>query len=400
MAEVLGVGSALITFIIAAIHSTQALHETVRSYQNHSKDLRQLREQLEALESVLKSVQNIADEGKSSLKALELPLQRCNDACKDFEAVLVKYSSRYGGTKISIRDWARFKFMGSDIRGFADTLSGYKSTIAIALGDANLCVNCLRSLMHLLTLFGSRSVKVTQDALDEYNALIKNTTLDLQERLDSIDDKLQQLQDKEVSTDDVDLNSWQQERESTLQCLQICTEALSHLEESQNKMPAASNKAHVITISALTECTQKLNQASSKLNTRLNKVNSHVKSLGLEGSDIEKLEEDFKAVQQCLDICSNASEQASHVRVHHFEQVKAEDDGSQFFVSSLGDLLNVKNVVAGNRAAQVFGSMSDQSIQKISGDRFSAQIPIINQQSRGKFEGKYGNGHKLNEKDI
>jgi len=69
---------------------------------------------------------------------LKLPLLRCGKACKDFEVVIARCSAHSNGPRTSFRDWARLKYLGNDIAGFKNMLAAYKSTISIALGDANM----------------------------------------------------------------------------------------------------------------------------------------------------------------------------------------------------------------------------------------------------------------------
>ncbi|KAH7370316.1 hypothetical protein BKA65DRAFT_488159 [Rhexocercosporidium sp. MPI-PUGE-AT-0058] len=107
------------------------------------------------------------------LTILRLPLQRCGKACEDFEALIVKCTAHSGGFKTSFRDWAKLKYIGDDIVGFKNIIAGYKSTIMIALGDANM-----------------RTSAVTISVLKEYKDLITNTTIDLEEHLQEINDRL------------------------------------------------------------------------------------------------------------------------------------------------------------------------------------------------------------------
>ena len=100
--------------------------------------MRELREELEALNEVLKSLQETATNTNADLTTLQRPLIRCGKACKDFEAVIDKCTEHSGGPRTSFRDWAKLKYMGDDITGFKNMLAGYKSTIIIALGDANM----------------------------------------------------------------------------------------------------------------------------------------------------------------------------------------------------------------------------------------------------------------------
>jgi Fungal N-terminal domain of STAND proteins len=128
---------ALATF---AFQSSVTLHKTVRSIQNHPTRVRNLEEELDALSGVLKSLTETVNATTTGvdLSALKLPLQRCGNACKEFEDEINKYSSRSGGSRTSFRDWAKLRYMGDNIDGFKQLLAGYKSTIIIALTDASL----------------------------------------------------------------------------------------------------------------------------------------------------------------------------------------------------------------------------------------------------------------------
>ena len=139
MAEPIGVASGLLALAIFAFQSSIALVKTVQSFNIHPKRVRDLREELEALISVLSSLTETVDANTEvDLSALNLPLLRCGNACKEFEQEIMKCSSRSGGNRTSFRDWAKLKYMGDDIDGFRQLLAGYKSTIIIALTDANL----------------------------------------------------------------------------------------------------------------------------------------------------------------------------------------------------------------------------------------------------------------------
>jgi hypothetical protein len=145
MAEVIGLASGLLTLASFAFQSSITLYETVKSFNSHPKRVRDLIEELEALIAVLGPLKDmIATPAGTSLPALDLPLKRCGNACKEFEQQLVKCSLRSGGDRKSFRDWARLRYMSDDIDGFRRLLAGYKLTINIALTDATLYA-CIRN---------------------------------------------------------------------------------------------------------------------------------------------------------------------------------------------------------------------------------------------------------------
>jgi Fungal N-terminal domain of STAND proteins len=139
MAEPIGLASGLLTLATFAFRSGITLYNTIHSFQSHPKCVRDLIEELEALSGVLSSLnETVSATADIDLSALDLPLLRCGNACKEFEQELLKCSSRSGGSQRSFRDWAKLRYMGDDIDGFRRLLAGYKLTICIALTDANL----------------------------------------------------------------------------------------------------------------------------------------------------------------------------------------------------------------------------------------------------------------------
>jgi hypothetical protein len=139
MAEPIGLAAGLLALATFAFQSSITLYNTIQSFQSHPKRVRDLIEELEALSGVLGPLsETVSATTDVDLSTLDLPLLRCGNACKEFEQVLLKSSSRSGGSQTSFRDWAKLRYMGDDIDGFRRLLAGYKLTICIALTDANL----------------------------------------------------------------------------------------------------------------------------------------------------------------------------------------------------------------------------------------------------------------------
>lgn len=138
MAEPISLASGLITLVVFGFKSSTSLYQTIKGYNCHQRIVRELREELEDLSRALTSLNQAAAGAEEDFAALKLPLLRCGNACKDFEAIIVKCSEHSVKPRTSFRDWARLKYMGDDITGFKNMLAGYKSTITIALCDANL----------------------------------------------------------------------------------------------------------------------------------------------------------------------------------------------------------------------------------------------------------------------
>jgi hypothetical protein len=139
MEEPVGLASGLLTLATFAFQSSITLIKTVQSFEYHPKSVRDLKDELEALSAVLRSLIEIVGATTDiNLSALNLPLLRCGNACKEFEQVIRNCSSRSSSSRTSFREWAKLRYLGDDINGFRQLLAGYKSTIIIALTDSTL----------------------------------------------------------------------------------------------------------------------------------------------------------------------------------------------------------------------------------------------------------------------
>jgi hypothetical protein len=139
MAEPISLASGLLALATFAFQSSITLYNTIQSFQNHPERVRSLARELEALQGVLSTLSDtLSATTDVDISALSLPLLRCGKACKEFEEELKKCSSRSSNGRTSFRDWAKLKYMGDGIDDFRQLLAAYKSTISIALTDANL----------------------------------------------------------------------------------------------------------------------------------------------------------------------------------------------------------------------------------------------------------------------
>ncbi|KIX91935.1 uncharacterized protein Z520_12324 [Fonsecaea multimorphosa CBS 102226] len=129
MADPISLSSGLLALALFALQSSRTLYQEIRAFQNQGKAVRVLKDELEALENVLKVLHETLNNEEVDLKGLELPLLRCGNACKDFQVLVAKLTKGSSSGNASWRDWAKLKYMGDDITGFKDMLAGYKSTI-------------------------------------------------------------------------------------------------------------------------------------------------------------------------------------------------------------------------------------------------------------------------------
>lgn len=137
MAEAISLASGVLALTTFAIQSTKTLFDVVESFRNKARTVRELKEELEALEQVLLSLQAIQNDPEIDLSTLKLPLLRCGQACEGFAELVQRCTSGSNKDK-SFRTWMMLTYRGRDIISFRNLIGVYKSTIAIALADANM----------------------------------------------------------------------------------------------------------------------------------------------------------------------------------------------------------------------------------------------------------------------
>ncbi|KAL3291013.1 hypothetical protein RB213_005164, partial [Colletotrichum asianum] len=361
----LGIASALVAIVTATIQTSQTLYDTIQSFRSHQRTVQQLLNELSALKEVLHSLETHVQGGDdANLASLKTPLLQCRRACADFDTLMIECSKYSGRPRTSFRGWVKVRYMESDIHGFTSMLAGYKSTIAIALGDANL-----------------RSATVTIQLLAEYKEMIHSTTQDLEDHLEDINDKLSRLASNDTPSFQAvttNIDRIQNERDSTEVCLQICAKVQAHIDTMRLQPILGSppfqevscqdlGHATVITLSTLDQCKQMISDNMSELHRhqdenkrRLARRASEI-SLPTE-TDIQSLKKELDSTKECLAICSAASHRAVK-GIHVLEDMSTGHDGQQLFVSTLGDLFNVKGASTGDRGIQFVGSVSEKALR-------------------------------------
>ncbi|KAK6337870.1 hypothetical protein TWF696_001348 [Orbilia brochopaga] len=398
MADPISLTSGLIAITVFTLQASRALFATVSSFKSTKRVLRELNEELVALDGVLVSLQDTINGSNTDLTALKLPLLRCGKACEEFDVIIGKCTTTSGGVR-AIRDWAKVQYMGEDITGFRVLLAGYKSTITIAICDANM-----------------RTMSITASLLSQYKLMIETTTSDLKEQLDNIDKKLERLGAHYVQPysttashrqiTDQDQETLEADKRGIEQCIEICTQVSSHIDrvqtqtaESSSTDPASSQTTYLakqLTTGVLTGCKSELVNTSTLLQRQLDTIKFQLAALS---EHPETLGSAGESLKQCLAICAQASEQAKSERINVFEDVTAHDDGDQIVVSTLGDLISAKRITVGSRSLQLLGQMSDESLQhfasKARPKNAQQSQPRPEEQESLKFAGRHGGGHKL-----
>ncbi|KAL7914048.1 hypothetical protein GGI35DRAFT_439280 [Trichoderma velutinum] len=377
MAEAIGIASGLLALGQFAFQSSIALYETINSYQSHQQRVRELAEETGALGEVLGSlVETVKTTTDIDLSSLELPLRQCGKACQNFEQQIKKVSSRSTGTRASLRDWAKLRYMGEDMDGFRRLLSGYKMTITIALTDANL-----------------RRSAATADNIEGYNDLINSAREQFEDRLEGINEKLDELLGKNVSDPSLDTSELMQIKEeklSTEKSLAIVAQLSSRIAELQVQFardPAASttgssDKASIserITHEGLQECQHSLTRMAAKLKEHervlFNRLTEKMKASSSspeEAADIARLREEWESTFESMNILSKAGsyfEKETSVIENH-----ATGDAHQIMVATDEKTLHGTNRGLGWRSRQIGGRMNDETVRQISRDMVTVTI--------------------------
>lgn len=107
-------------------------------YRNQSRNVRDLKQELEALNVVWQTLQESANQAGDGLAPPKIPLLRCGQACQDFAAVMTRCMTQTGKDKSNFRDWMMLRHHEKDIGGVRNLIGGCNSPIVIALASVNM----------------------------------------------------------------------------------------------------------------------------------------------------------------------------------------------------------------------------------------------------------------------
>lgn len=137
MADPLSIAAGIIAIITATIQSSTALYDTIESFKNYPQRVKDLLKQLSSLTQTLDSLRELSEQDESVGVSLKVPLRECGATCDGFGRLLSVHRRKLSNGKV-FSAWMHLKFRNGDVVNFMETLTVYKSTIAIAIADANL----------------------------------------------------------------------------------------------------------------------------------------------------------------------------------------------------------------------------------------------------------------------
>lgn len=148
MSDPLSVTASVIGVATLAYQSCKALNDIISSFVDAPKTLRDMCRDLDALQSLLASLQVAVDgvpdaslsaDQRACLAELKPPVQSCHISCDDFIGKLAKVTSHSEeGGRVNWLDRARLHFNEKDITSLKSRLGDCKQTLNVALGVVTL----------------------------------------------------------------------------------------------------------------------------------------------------------------------------------------------------------------------------------------------------------------------
>jgi hypothetical protein len=266
----------------------------------------------------------------------------------------------------------------------------------------------------------SRKTVVTIQVLDDYKSLIADTKSDLQERLDTIDAKLSlmavttTMPPEEAAKDH---RQFQEERDGTRLCLEICSKVSLHLEQVRRSVwigeaaPAGVTmerttsldklvSSRFTTAESLTSCEDILKAQSARLRDHLERSSQSSDEPELSKEQIaerQRIKNEYETTKMSLALCEEASQRADEKGTSYYEDIQLAEDTKQVIVSTIGDLISAKGITVGPRSINFMGQMSNESLQQLA--HSVRNIPVSEDVSvdtkpgaNMRFENRYGTG--------
>jgi hypothetical protein len=217
------------------------------------------------------------------------------------------------------------------------------------------------------------------ERLEDYKVLIQTATNDLEARLEHIDEKLEALMARTVtSSETTELHRIKDERSSTQKCLLICAQFSKlidqvQLEPAEDPSRGSGFIPEKITSDGIQECKISVDQTTARLESHMQDILDQI--MAKSGSAmtqedtryLTRLREEWKTARQCRDICSKADQNLKE-NISVIDNHATGNEALQFLVSNSQKTIHGKNRGYGDHIKQVGGHLSDQSIQKLSGD--------------------------------
>lgn len=175
-----------------------------------------------------------------------------------------------------------------------------------------------------------------------------------------------------------ELQSISDERSSTQRCLIICAQFAKLIDELQHSsakdLPRGSdNVPEKITSDGIEECRVSMEQTAARLESHLQEILDRMVSTSsgnMTEEDIRyltRLREEWATARKCRDICIQANQHLKE-NISVINNHASGNKAVQLLVSNSQKTIHGKNRGYGDQIKQLGGHLSDESIQKVSGD--------------------------------
>ncbi|KIW93764.1 uncharacterized protein Z519_05079 [Cladophialophora bantiana CBS 173.52] len=388
----------IFTLITVCVQATASLYQTIDDSKSRKQDVQHLKIEIGDLNIVLKALQKNLEESTENFEVLRLILERCGQACKEFETKVLDLLKESGSSVKQIKAWTKLQFLGGDINNFRKLIGSYKATVTIALADYNL-----------------KSTRVTQQLIEQYAELTKDTASDLEEQITELSEKLEALEsapaDRSIDSMDADSKTDSLIAKQTLdqkagleQCLLVCQQLLNHIKKLRLLVsggPGSMKRAMDTQDAAEGADILAPRLTADTLRICLHSVGATAQQLQELGGGSQSPNTSFKAqvehqlagARQCLDVVETAQQR----RINSFENIAIGDDSFQTVVSTMGALIRANGLTIGARSFNMMGQMNDESLQAAV-NNFGVRAPRnpLPNKTHAGFEERHGFGRTIN----
>lgn len=243
--------------------------------------------------------------------------------------------------------------------------------------------------------------------------MISDTTQDLKEHLQRLEEKIQLLSHSDQSN-----TEWQamiQEKMSTQQGLEICAQLSKRIEElepvpEENDQFSERPSAHKYVKNGLDAAKGSIHKLVTQLRNHEEDIDNRMQTMASThpiskdaAAELERLRATKASIHQCIQVISDAGDTRAVERHNVFEDITLADDAYNFTISTIGDLVTARRINLTGRSRNIGGQISDESYQRTI-DRFSEQaiqnsqeVTKIHDQSASmpSFGNRHGPGFRL-----
>ncbi len=261
-----------------------------------------------------------------------------------------------------------------------------------------------------------------------------DTTQDLQQHLQDINEKMQALGGQGMEDGGQGDGEWQailEEKKCTQQGLEICAQLSAKIEQlepiveadgqsSAPPSPASAAEARGYVRTGLGATKDSIHAMVSQLRSHEGVIEGRFRKMVASNpvskemaEELERLQATKDSIHQCIRVISDASDETAEIeRQNLFEDITLADNSYSFTVSTVGDLVTARRINLSGRSYNVGGQITDEGFQKAieaftkeglrsaEDSRQGGPGPILEAgrkggDSRGEFHSRHGRGVPL-----